>query len=168
MDARKCVIGGSLTVLGLLMVFVCVSAAQNAGRFNADAAESERNKGSKRAVYHAAAFVRRIPRHPYGPLPPQSYGPHSASGPVGKFQALSHDGQLLLLDTTSGACWVRTDADGWNRFAPPVDEARDSRVSGTVNPIPQRNPAAKAMNACSATPPEAWFIDWPELDPINN
>jgi hypothetical protein len=59
---------------------------------------------------------------PTGPGPEKTYTPSSGVAPrVGRFQFTSHEGQLLLLDTTSGECWVRTGTGDWARIALPVD-----------------------------------------------
>jgi hypothetical protein len=74
---------------------------------------------------------------PTGPGPEKAYTPSGTSSSVaprvGRFQLTSHEGQLLLLDTTSGECWVRTGTGDWARIALPVDP--------NMTPVPTRHVA---------------------------
>jgi hypothetical protein len=45
--------------------------------------------------------------------------------PVGRYQAVSHEGRLVLLDTSSGECWT-LEGHAWTKHAPPVSREQEN------------------------------------------
>jgi hypothetical protein len=39
---------------------------------------------------------------------------------VGRYQAVSHNGKLILIDTATGECYLH-EGSGWRTFAPPIE-----------------------------------------------
>jgi hypothetical protein len=77
---------------------------------------------------------------PFGitPLPASAgprVGPRSRpSPPVGRYQAVSHNGQLVLLDTTNGEC-LMLQGNSWSRLAPPVNQPQRPVDAATAPPV---------------------------------
>jgi hypothetical protein len=149
MNFRKCAIGASLTGIGLLLaaVMVCATEAETP-QAETPTTTPKPTDVQVQAVPYITSPVPSKSESPNGsgsfPLPPARQpndglkyyaptgpGPERAYTPtrttptvtprIGRFQAISHEGQLLLLDTTSGECWVRSGTGDWNRIALPVD-----------------------------------------------
>jgi hypothetical protein len=39
---------------------------------------------------------------------------------VGRYQAVSHNGRLIVIDTATGECF-RNNGSGWDSFVPPIE-----------------------------------------------
>jgi hypothetical protein len=77
------------------------------------------------------------PAVPGGSSPPNAYTPTGNGAytihAVGRYQAMSHEGQLVLIDTATGECW-RLEADTWTRIAPSIAEAQKNERERDIRP----------------------------------
>lgn len=59
---------------------------------------------------------------------------------VGRYQLVSHNGQLVMLDTATGECYTRN-GSAWESLGPPIDP------NATLPPTPTDYPAALPATA---------------------
>lgn len=126
-------IAASLTAFSLLLAvaMVCATSAQSP--------RSEPNLGA--APIQTVPYVVPAPTYPpaaAGASPSKAYSP-TGSGPytfptVGRYQAVSHEGRLLLIDTANGECWTLED-NTWSRIAPSIAEAQRHEHAKEIKPL---------------------------------
>lgn len=121
-----------LTLLGLLLAgaMVCTTSAQ-APKPDAPAA------GTPDAPTAVAPGSQNAPRYPVRDLVTDVPAPSPQSGHaqplvVGRYQAVSHDGRLIVIDTATGECFSHADT-GWKSFAPPIEP---NSVAAPISPTP--------------------------------
>jgi hypothetical protein len=62
---------------------------------------------------------------------------------VGRCQAVSHNGKLLLLDTATGECWEH-ETNSWHTIAPPVNQPKQAVDVGPATALPMAIPTIRA------------------------
>lgn len=123
MDCRKCAIGALINGFGLLLAVAMVCAVR------AQTPQPE-------PVQHVVPY-----RDPAGSSSPNAYTPTGsgqyisyAPHAVGRYQAISHESRLLLLDTSTGECW-RLESDTWVKTAPSIDEVQKNERERDIKPL---------------------------------